>query len=148
MTAVTRVALLAAFAALACTGPVGPFPDGHLSGQVVTAPSDGWPFADTRIVELEADPAQPHSVNVHFVTEGSHLWVATVLGDSSSWAARALADGRVRVRAGHSVYELFAVRVTDGAEIVRVAKLYREKYVISPEIDESQSTLVFRLDPR
>ena len=144
----TRIALLAAAAALACTGPVGPFPDGHLAGHVATAPVTEWPFADARILELETSPDDAYSVNVHFVAEGPQLWVATVLGDSSGWASRLLADGRVRVRAGREVWERRALRVTDAAEIARVEALYREKYVLSPEISDDDGTLVFRLEPR
>lgn len=144
----TRLALLAACAALACTGPVGPFPDGHLAGRVVTGPVGEWPFADSRILELETSEADPYSVNVHFVAEGPRLWVATVLGDTSGWARRVQGDDLVRVRSSDSVWELRAVRVTDPGEIARVDALYREKYVLSPRIAPSDGTLVFRLDPR
>jgi hypothetical protein len=145
---VTRVALVAVVAALACTGPVGPFPDGPLAGEVVSGPVTDWPFAQERILELETNSDDPYSVNVHFVADGPLLWVATVLGDSSGWGARISADGRVRVREGRRVWERRAVRVTDAAEIARVAALYREKYVLTPEISDDEGTLVFRLDPR
>jgi len=145
--ALTRGTLLAALVALGCFGPLGPFPDGRLSGRVVTAPVDEWPCAANRVLELETDPIAPVSVNVHFVSEGSRLWVATVLGGSSDWARRALADPRVRVRLGDGVYERRAVRVTERSEIEHVAALYREKYTITPDVADD-GALVFRLEPR
>ena len=143
----SRAWLLAALLAAGCVGPVGPFAGGPLVGGVlVTAPVESWPFADERILELETDPQDPRSVNMHFVAEGPHLWVATILGESSTWAQSVLADDRVRLRVGDSIYERRAVRVTDRAEIVHVAELYRDKYVISPDVEEYESALVFRLE--
>src|SRR5258705_13626400 len=142
----TRGTLLAALVALGCFGPLGPFPDGRLSGRVVTAPVDEWPCAASRVLELETDPIAPLSVNVHFVTEGSRLWVATVIR-GSDWARRALADPRVRVRLGDGVYERRAVRVTERSEIEHVAALYREKYTLTPDVADD-GALVLRLEPR
>jgi hypothetical protein len=127
---------------------VGPFPDGRIRGRLEPAPADAWPFAAERVLALEADPADPYSVNLHFVCEGPRLWVATVLGESSSWARRVLVDPRVRVSGDDRIYERTAVRVTDRAEIEHVAKLYIDKYVISPDVSEWENALVFRLEAR
>ncbi len=144
----TRIALFAAAAALACSGPVGPFPNGRLEGVVVNGSVTYWPSESASVLELEADPADPYSVNVHFVTENGQLWVATVFGGTSTWARRVLTDGRVRVREGDSLWELRAIRVIDPSELARVNALYQRKYIFSPRLDAAESTLVFRLDPR
>ena len=143
-----RVVLCAtALFAAACGGPVGPFPGGRLDGALATAPIDDWSFARNWTLSIETDPDAPRSVNVHFVTDGPRLWVATVLGGTSSWARRTLADGRVRVRISGAVYERQAVAVGDRSEIEHVAALYREKYTLTPDVT-GEGTLIFRLDPR
>jgi len=136
-------AALACFGA-ACFGPVGPFPGGHLDGHVAPALPASWPSC--RVLELETDPGVPRSVNMHFVSEGPHLWVATVLG-GSDWAHDAISDPNVRVRLGNEVYEVKAVHVTDRNEILHVAELYREKYVFTPNV-ASGKAWVFELEPR
>jgi hypothetical protein len=144
---VTRAALLAALEALACFGPLGPFPGGHLSGRVVSAPVDPWPHAGDRVLELESDPSDPDSVNVHFVSEGPRLWVGTIIFGSSLWGHRVVADPRVRVRLGDDIYELRAVRVTERSEMEHVAALYREKYTVTPDVADDGG-IIFRLEPR
>jgi len=137
-----------ALAALACSVPFGPFAGGHLPGPVTAGPIQDWSFATMSTLQLETRPDDPRSLNLHFVEEGPRLWTATILGDASEWARDVLADGRVRVRVGDRIYERQAVRVSDAAEIQRVADLYREKYTVVFDVAARDTTLVFRLDPR
>jgi hypothetical protein len=126
----------------------GPVPGGALSGELAPAPA-AWTEAlggDRAMCEIEARPADPHSIQLEcFVREGalyvqSHRWA---LADwwPESWAEVWLAEPDVRVRVGGHIYELRAERVTDAA--LRDAMLKERGYDPVPA-----GIVLFRFDPR
>jgi hypothetical protein len=137
-------ALSSAMWVLAC----GPVPGGALRGEVAPTPA-AWTDAlggDRAMCEIEARPAEPHSIQLEcFEREGalyvqSHRW-ALANWWPESWAEVWLADPEVRVRIGVRIYELRAERVTDAA--LREAMLKERGYDPVPE-----GIVVFRFDPR
>ncbi len=138
------LALLALVVLAAC----GPIPGGTLSGKTTPAPSD-WSAAvpDKRFCEIEARPANPHSIQLEcFRWEGglyvqSHRWALASWWPVTSWAAVWIDHPDVRVRVGDAIYELRAMRVTEPAE--RTAILKHRGYEPPPD-----GIVVFRFVPR
>jgi hypothetical protein len=137
-----------ALASLALVPACGPIPGGALSGQVAAAPAQ-WSDAlggDRALCEIEARPADPHSIQLEcFVRDGglyvqSHRW-ALAEWWPESWAEVWLAEPDVRVRAHGRIYELRAERVSDAA--LRDAMLKERGYDPVPE-----GIVLFRFDPR
>jgi hypothetical protein len=117
-----------ASAALALAVACGPIPGGSLAGRVTAPPAD-WSTVvpeQHRFCEIESRPADPHSIQLDcFLHEGSlyvqsHRWALASWWPVESWAAVWIAHPDVRVRIGDALYELAAVRVTEGAERERV----------------------------
>jgi hypothetical protein len=117
---VKRFAVLALWLGLAC----GPIPGGSLDGTPAPAPAD-WtsvlPDAK-RFCEIEARPADPHSIQLEcFLVDGklyaqSHRWALASWWPTESWAAVWIEHPDVKVRIGDALYELRAMRVVDAAE--------------------------------
>jgi hypothetical protein len=116
----------------------GPIPGGRLAGEVAAAPSD-WSAVvpDKRFCEIEARPADPHSIQLEcFRYEGglyvqSHRWALASWWPVTSWAAVWIAHPDVRVRVGDTLYELRAARVVEPGE--RAAVLRHRGYVPPPD---------------
>ena len=138
------IAMLCLVLGAAC----GPVPGGTLSGKVTPAPSD-WSTAvpDKRFCEIEARPADPHSIQLEcFRFEGglyvqSHRWALASWWPVQSWAAVWIEHPDVRVRVGEAIYELRASRVTAPPE--RTAILKFRGYEPPPD-----GIVVFRFVPR
>jgi len=154
-----RVARLVALAALSLVGcgPLGPIPGGALSGPLGATDVQDWSFAaDVENAQLETRPGDPHSVNTWFAALGPDLYVPTsmILGSNTpterSWVKHVLDDDRVRIRLGGTVFERRAVRVSDGSDEYRAARVALEaRYDIAPEDrDPEREIWIFRLDPR
>jgi F420H(2)-dependent quinone reductase len=144
---VRRLVLVAALFAAACGGPLGMIHGGRLDGTLVTAPVTDWSFTDSvQKVQLETAPDDPYSVNVWCVAQGEHLWV-TAGSHSNTWAKNLIADPRVRVRVGETLYERRAVRVTDPIEAKLVISLYEKKYDYARDENGAFGPMQFRLDP-
>lgn len=106
---------------LATLAACGPVPGGALRGTAAAPPVD-WSSAlpdGKEICEIEARPADPHSVQLEcFLFEGglyvqSHRWVFASWWPVESWAEIWLAHPDVRVRLGDRLYELLAIHVTE-----------------------------------
>lgn len=136
--------LAAVLFALGC----GPVPGGALSGEVAPAPA-AWSDAlggDRTMCEIEARPADPHSIQLECFTRDGALYVQShrwALAEwwPESWAKVWLAEPDVRVRVGDRIYELRAERVVDTA--LRDAMLKERGYEPVPE-----GIVVFRFEPR
>jgi hypothetical protein len=126
----------------------GPVPGGALSGEVAPAPA-AWSDAlggDRDMCEIEARPADPHSIQLECFTRDGALYVQShrwALAEwwPESWAEVWLAEPDVRVRIGDRIYELRAERVVDTA--LRDAMLNERGYDPVPE-----GIVVFRFEPR
>jgi hypothetical protein len=123
-------------------------PGGSLAGEVTPLPASwGDALGGARAMcEIEARPADPHSIQLECFTRDGALFVQShrwVLADwwPESWAEVWLAEPDVRVRLGELIYELRAVRVTD--EAARRTMLKERGYEPVPD-----GIVVFRFDPR
>ena len=130
--------------ALAC----GPVPGGSLHGEL-TLPPAAWSDVlggERAMCEIEARPADPHSIQLECFSRDGQLYVQShrwALADwwPESWAAIWLEEPDVRVRIGDAIYELRAVRLTDAA--LRETMLNERGYDPVPD-----GIVVFRFDPR
>jgi len=126
----------------------GPVPGGALSGEVAPAPA-AWSEAlggDRAMCEIEARPADPHSIQLESFTRDGALYVQShrwALAEwwPESWAEAWLAEPDVRVRIGDRIYELRAERVVDAA--LRDEMLKERGYDPVPE-----DIVVFRFEAR
>jgi hypothetical protein len=136
-------------ALLALAAACGPVPGGSLSGRVTPPPAD-WstviPVGHT-FCEIEARPADPHSIQLDcFLRDGnlyvqSHRWALVSWWPVQSWAAVWLEHPDVRVRIDEALYELKAVRVTQAPQ--REAVLKFRGYDPVPD-----GIVLFRFEPR
>jgi hypothetical protein len=111
--AIAALVVLAGIAWLLRTDPMGPLAGKMLSGAEQPYPDD-WSFVDSHpLCALETRVDDPHSVTtICFVHEGS-LMIPASEGSTKTWPKYVLADARVRVKVGESVYPARAVRVTE-----------------------------------
>ncbi|HEY8120313.1 MAG TPA: hypothetical protein VII78_03270 [Myxococcota bacterium] len=140
--------LAAAFAAGVLALACGPVPGGELAGEAAPPPA-AWSDAlggDRAMCEIEARPANPHSIQLEcFTRDGalyvqSHRW-ALAAWWPESWAEVWLAEPDVRVRIDGRIYALRAVRVTDA--VLRETMLKERGYDPVPA-----GIVLFRFDPR
>ena len=130
-------------------GPLGPLPGGRLSGEPVASPPADWSLLDHHgNIQLETRPSAPYSVNLWGAGIGPHFYLASGAGGEAVWAAHIAQDPDVRLRLGHNIYELRAVRITDDAERERFLQALKRKYDWEPSGEEGQQAWLFRLDPR
>jgi hypothetical protein len=151
----TRALCVALIFAFACGGPVGPIPGGALSGTVKPSPAD-WAFvANVEQVQLETNPADPHSVNTWIGTSAGALYLPTSmirgpkLPTEREWVRNIERDDRVRLRIGDDVYELRAERVIDASELTTARAALEKKYdLAAADMDPAREIWLFRLAPR
>jgi hypothetical protein len=141
--------------ALACGGPVGPFAGGELSGELAAAPLDLASLEQTTQVQLETNPAAPHSVNTWIGVADGAVYVPTsmIRGPLSpaerEWVKNVQADPRVRLRAEGALHELLAVRVEDRAQYAAARAALEAKYELAADdMDPAREIWLFRLEPR
>lgn len=134
-------------------GPVGPFPGGAMTGDVVRVPVGDWgallPANDDKSerVELQVWPAEPRSITVGYVVRNGRLYVPALLGARKTWPVLAAADERVLLRVRGKLYPLRAVRVIDPAELEPLARALGELEPGAPADPDALPTWYFRLEP-
>ncbi|MFQ5696694.1 MAG: nitroreductase/quinone reductase family protein [Myxococcota bacterium] len=146
-----RAALLALLAASFGCGPIGPFPGGPLFGDESSDPVESWDFAkDYPGVQIETRPESPYSVNTWCLVVEGRLYVPSGKPRGKRWIHNVLADDRVRIRVGHTIYLARAVRVRDPEERRAVIEEYVRKYNVPDPDDPAASREVwfFRIEPR
>lgn len=143
-----RAAMLVAIGLLlgACE-PVGPLAGHTLSGEPTPPPADWSSVASVETVQLQTRPDDPYSVNIWGVAIGPDFYIASGRGANASWVGHIASNADVKLRIGHALYELRAVRVTDAAELERVSAAYAAKYEMDDE-DKPKEPWVYRLDRR
>ena len=111
--AIAALVVVAGIIWLLRTDPIGPVSGKALSGAEQPFPDD-WSFVDTHpLCAIETRVDDPHSVTtICFVHDGS-LLIPAAEGSTKTWPKYVLADPRVRVKVGESVYPALAVRVID-----------------------------------
>lgn len=107
------LAVVAGIAWLLRTDPIGPLSGKMLSGAEQPYPDD-WSFVDEHpLCALETRVGDPHSVTTICFVHGGSLMIPASEGSTKTWPKYVLADPRVRVKVGDSVYPAVAMRVTD-----------------------------------
>lgn len=141
------------FAARWHDGPIGPFPGGAMTGDVVRVPVRDWgallPANEdfSQHVELQVWPGEPRSITIGYIVRGGKLYVLALLGARKTWPALVTADERVILRAGKKLYPLRAVRVTDPAELEPLAIALGELEPGTRADPDALPTWYFRLEP-
>ena len=142
------------FAARYHDGPLGPFPGGAMSGEIVDAPVADWGALlpanpkFRRHIEVQVSPDDPRAITTSYLESGGKLYVFALLGARKTWPALAVADDRVVVRAGGKLYPLRAVRVTDPAELTPLAQQLKELEPGATADANALPTWYFRMEPR
>ncbi|MBW2241470.1 MAG: hypothetical protein JRH01_05745 [Deltaproteobacteria bacterium] len=121
--------------ALACGGPVGPFPGGQLSGREHPYPRDGFGFAAAEErVAVEVGGNSPHSVHTWAIVLEDTLFIpADFFNPGKRWPQLAMDDPRARIRVVEEVYPCRLLRIEDGELIDRLRAATAEKYEIEPD---------------
>ena len=143
-------------AALACTGPIGPLPGGRLSGEPGPTLVPDWGFTqEHETVQIEVNPADPHSVNTWCIGLGPNLYVPSsmILGpkdpEERGWIGFVKQDPNLRIRIDGKIYQRRAVRVTDADEYETALRALEAKYDEDPaDRDPERIIWIFRLEPR
>ena len=146
-----RLAVLLVFAGC---GPLGPLSGGALRGPLHEGRVDDWSFtADVATVQLETNPADPHSVNTWCVALGDRLYVPTSMirgpksPDEREWVRNVLANPAVRIRIDGEIYPRIAFRVSNAAEYDAARAALERKYGLDPkERDPERAIWIFRLE--
>ena len=136
--------------------PIGSFPGGKLSGELVRRPVTDWSFLDEfEMVQLEISPESPRSVNVHsFVHEGRLYVGADFYFPFKRWVHMAMRDNRVTVRARGKLHPMQAVRISDPREAAALRVELERRLAIWRGLDPNTApgfqteVWLFRLDPR
>jgi hypothetical protein len=152
----SSIPVLFALALTACDGPLGPFAGGALSGEGKPPPESWELAAGAEQVQLETNPAEPHSVNTWIgVVDGvAYIPSSMIRGPKQpserEWVRNVGADDRVRVRIDGAIYELRAVRVADGSAEHRAAHdALVAKYALDEgDLDPERSIWIYRLQVR
>ena len=124
-----------------------PLSAGALKGDEVPVPDSWSDIAQTQIIQLETQPADPYSVNLWTVEVTGKLYVFA--GDNrATWVDHIAANSSVRLQAATEVFALSAERVTDAAEFEAFAVEWEKKYGNRPQNEQVDETYLFRLTPR
>lgn len=145
---------LASALATACGGPLGPIAGGALRGTLhqgaLPSPTE---IAAPDTIQLETNPADPHSVNTWIAAHEGRLYIPTslILGDDEpterGWVRNVMADPQVRIRSGGVVYAGALVRVEDPAEREAARDVLLRKY--EEERDEhAEKAWIYRFEAR
>jgi len=146
-TAILVVALLDTLGGRFLDGPLGPIPGGALRGPVSPASPADWSGVE-KVVELEIRPSAPWSLHVWAVSLDGELYVPSAFGARRRWPPAALADPRVRMRTGGTIYERRIEKIEDPALRARLGAAFAARYDLDPVPPEEDATWYFRLAPR
>jgi hypothetical protein len=117
--------------------------------------TDWSAVADERTLQLETNPADPHSVNTWFVAMGPLLYLPTSMirgpkePSERAWVANVTVDPLVRIGLDDRVYERRLERVSAGSEYDSARAALELKYELDPdERDPEREVWIYRLAPR
>jgi hypothetical protein len=127
---------------------MGPLAGRALSGEPTPAPADWSSVGDAETVQLQTRPNDPYSINIWGVAIGPDFYVASGRGPNASWVGHIEGNPDVKLRIGHALYELRAVRVLDPTELARVEAAYAAKYDMDAQDTQPGEAWLFRLDRR
>ena len=134
--------------AAGCDGPLPFLAGGTLSGEVVEPPSEWSEWTDqVSVIQLEANPSEPYSINIAYTIVGDQLYVYA--GDTKTeWVQYMEVDPNVRFRREGLIYELRAERVTEDADRVAFAKAWAARGFFSRDPQTLDEVWLYRLLPR
>jgi hypothetical protein len=149
--------LVAALVVLRLVGldPRERWPGLWLKGEVVTAPTSDWSFADkyqTIFVQTRSWYGLPHSVTVTCTAYDGRLYLTSVYPPGREfprdrlWNRNVARDPRVRLKIGTRIYDATLVPVIDAGEKDAVLAAKAKKYPRQPATDKSR-VHVFRVGP-
>lgn len=124
-----------------------PFSSGALQGEVTPIPADWTPVASADVIQLETNPAEPYSVKLWIIGDGTDLYVHAG-ANRATWVEHMEADPHVRLLIDEALYELRAERVSSQAEFDAFSDLYEVKYGNRPRNQNVAEAYLFRLLPR
>lgn len=132
--------LLPALLVVVGCGPLGPLSGGSLRGETAPLPTSWQDRAEVENAQLETNPADPHSINIWWVSVDDSPFVSTslILGPEDpkerTWVKNVEANPDVRLRVGKTVFEARLEKLADPAVRARVLASMAEKYgELSPE---------------
>jgi len=143
-------------ASVGCNGPLGPFAGGRLRGELGPPLVADWSFASAeKTLDLEACPADPHSVQVWFASVDSRLYVPSSMIAGSKdpserrWVRCVQDDPRVRIRLGGLIFERQAERVEEAAEYEAARAALESRHGLDPQSRDANRTIwIYRLSSR
>ena len=148
------VLLIACALLTTACGPLGPIAGGRLRGEVRSGAVTDWAFAESvETIQVETNPASPHSVNTWIGVVAGHAYIPTslILGPDDpaerEWVANVVANPAIRVRISGVVFDLKAVKVDDPSERDAVRSAMMAKYDAEPD-PHSDNAWIFRLEER
>lgn len=122
-------------------------PGGALKGSATAVPSDWNDVEVPDVVEFETDPADPYSVKIWAVPLGPNIYIHA--GDNRArWVDHIEADPSVRLLVSDRLYDMTAMRVTDGAEFGAFSSAYETRYGRRPGNENVAEVYLYRLVPR
>lgn len=141
------LAAITLLALVACDADFVPLAGGALTGRLTPPPTDWTEIARPEIIRLETNPAEPYSVKLWIVGDGSNLYVHSG-ANQTAWVEHMQADANVKVLIGEALYELSAKRVTSQSEFDEFAETYEAKYGNRPQNENANEVYLYRLVPR
>ncbi len=148
------VSIILVFGVAACSGPVGPFAGGALSGEPHSGPVSDWSFAaDVETVQLETNPDSPHSVNTWIGVINGQAYIPTslILGAENpqerEWVQNISANDTARLRIEGTVYNVRLQRVQADTEKEQARQMLMIKYA-EEATDHSNAAWIYRVISR
>ena len=141
-----------ALTAAGCSGPLGPFAGGRLSGESAPYPTSWHDAVSAEQVQLETygTDGAPHSVNIWCVVHFDRLFFTTSLvrGEENPekrvWVRNALTNTDARVRVGDHIYRGSLRKVLDDNLESGVKRAFVLKYD-HEEDERTEDAWVFEL---
>ena len=128
--------------------PVGPISGKRMIGEAAAYPAD-WGFTEALDhFTVETRPGSPHSVTTVAFTHNGALYIPAFRGSAKRWPGYAVADPRVRIKAGAKVYAARLTRAQDADRALEASLL--RKYPQHQWRAEAQprDLWLFRVSPR
>ena len=148
--AVGLTVLVTAIVYFTRTDPIAIISGKRLSGDEAPYPSD-WAFSNAFMtIAVESRTEDPHSVTTLGIVHEGELSIPAQSGSTKTWPQYVLADPRVRIKVGDTVYPARAERVVDVplADIVASAARKYPRVADRDSADAPQDVWLFRFSPR
>ena len=132
------------------TDPIAIVSGKRLSGDEAPYPSD-WAFSnDFMTIAVESRPEDPHSVTTLGIVHDGSLYIPAQSGSTKTWPQYVLANPRVRIKVGDTVYPARAERVVDLplADVMASAARKYPQFADRDPADAPPDVWLFRISAR